>query len=53
MSNNAVDDILGQIPADQLAEQLGVDEQTAMQAARAVIPSLIGGMQHNAKDLAG
>ena len=53
MSNNAVDDILGQIPADQLAEQLGVDEQTAMQAARAVIPSLIGGMQHNAQDLAG
>ncbi|HQE32895.1 MAG TPA: DUF937 domain-containing protein, partial [Propionibacteriaceae bacterium] len=53
MTTNAVEDILGQIPADQLAEQLGVDEQTAMQAARAVIPSLIGGMQHNAQDVAG
>lgn len=53
MSNNVVEDILGQIPADQLAQQLGVDEETAMQAARAVIPSLIGGMQHNAQDLTG
>ncbi len=53
MTTNAVEDILGQIPADQLAEQLGVDPNTAMQAARAVIPSLIGGLQHNAQDLDG
>ena len=50
MTNNVVEDILGQIPAHQLADQLGVDESTAMQAARAVIPSLIGGLQHNALD---
>ncbi len=50
MTNNVVEDILGQIPAHQLADQLGVDESTAVQAARAVIPSLIGGLQHNALD---
>ncbi len=53
MSDNAVEEILGQIPADQLAQALGTDEGTALQAARAVIPTLIGGMQHNAGDLAG
>jgi hypothetical protein len=48
MSASPVDEILGQLPIDQLAAQLGVDPQTAAQAAAAVIPSLIGGLQHNA-----
>ncbi len=48
MSASPVEEILGQIPIDQLAAQLGVDPQTAAQAAAAVIPSLIGGLQHNA-----
>lgn len=34
-----VDDILSQIPMNTLAAQLGVDEATAEQAARAAIPS--------------
>ena len=41
------------IPMDQLASLLGVDEATAEQAARQAIPALLGGMQANAEDPAG
>jgi hypothetical protein len=50
---SAVEDILADIPMDQLAAQLGVDETTAEQAARQAIPALLGGMQANAEDPAG
>ena len=50
---NAVDDILADIPMDQLAAQLGVDEATAEQMTRQAIPALLGGMQANAEDPAG
>lgn len=50
---SAVDDILANIPMDQLAAQLGVDEATAEQATRQAIPALLGGMQANAEDPAG
>jgi hypothetical protein len=48
-----VNDLLSQIPMDQLARQLGVDERTAEQAARQALPALLGGMQANAQDPAG
>jgi hypothetical protein len=50
---SAVEDILADIPMDQLAAQLGVDEATAEQAARQAIPALLGGMQATAEDPAG
>lgn len=50
---SAVDEILSQIPMSQLADQLGVDEQTAEAAARQAIPTLLGGMQANAQDPGG
>lgn len=50
---SAVDDILAEIPMDQLAGRLGVDEGTAQQAARQALPALLGGMQANAQDPAG
>jgi len=50
---SAVDDILADIPMDQLAARLGVDQATAEQAARQAIPALLGGMQANAQDPAG
>ena len=50
---SAVEDILADIPMDQLAAQLGVDEATAEQATRQAIPALLGGMQANAEDPAG
>jgi hypothetical protein len=49
----AVEDILADIPMDQLAAQLGVDEATAEQATRQAIPALLGGMQANVEDPAG
>mgnify|MGYP000871129561 FL=1 len=51
MTTAVVEEILSQIPVDQLAEQLGVAPKAAEQAARAAIPTLIGGLQHNASDL--
>jgi hypothetical protein len=48
VSTPAVEEILGQLPIEQLAAQFGVDPQTVTQAAAAAIPSLIGGLQHNA-----
>lgn len=50
---SAVDEILTDIPMDQLASLLGVDEGTAEQATRQAIPALLGGMQANAEDPAG
>ena len=50
---SAVDDILADVPMDQLAAQLGVDQATAEQAARQAIPALLGGMQANSEDPAG
>ena len=43
----AIDDILAGIDSRQLAAALGTDEATAINAARAAIPTLIGGLQAN------
>jgi hypothetical protein len=50
---SAVDEIMQQIPLGQLANQLGVDEQTAGTAAQQAIPALLGGLHANAQDPAG
>jgi hypothetical protein len=47
------DEILANIPIQELAAQLGVDEATAEAATRQAIPALLGGMQANAADPAG
>jgi hypothetical protein len=47
------DEILGQVPLQQLASQLGVDESEVEQAARTALPALLGGLQANAADPAG
>jgi hypothetical protein len=46
----SIDDLLDQLPLDQLAAQLGVDEATAESATRAALPALVQGMQANAQD---
>ncbi|SED63316.1 DUF937 domain-containing protein [Jiangella alba] len=48
-----IDDLLAQLPIDQIAASLGVDEDTAEQATRQALPALIGGMQANAQDADG
>jgi hypothetical protein len=42
-----IDEILGQIPADDVAAQLGTDPDTAMDAARKTLPALLGGLSRN------
>ena len=42
---SSIDDVLATIPMDRLAAQLGVDEETAEQAARTALPALFGGME--------
>jgi hypothetical protein len=48
-----LDDLMAQIPMDQLAAQLGVGEQEAAAATRAALPALLGGLQANAQDPGG
>lgn len=48
-----IDNILSQIPMDQVAQQLGVDRGQAEQATRTALPALLGGLAANAQDPAG
>jgi hypothetical protein len=45
-----VDDVLAQIPMDDLAARLGVDPATAADMSRQAIPALLAGMGANAQD---
>jgi hypothetical protein len=47
MTTSMIDEILAQIPADDLAAQLGTDPDTAMDAARKALPALLGGLSSN------
>lgn len=42
-------DILRQIPVDQIAGLLGTDRQTAQTAVEAAVPTLLAGLQNNAQ----
>lgn len=51
---SAADEIIADLPLDQLAQQLGTDENTAEQAVRDALPALFGGLQTNVtSDAAG
>ena len=43
----AADEIIAELPLDQLAQQLGTDPATAEEAVRAALPTLFGGLQAN------
>ncbi|MFC7596789.1 DUF937 domain-containing protein [Terrabacter sp. GCM10028922] len=47
------DEILDQVPIDELASQLGVERDEVRQAAESALPALLGGLQANASDPAG
>ena len=49
---SAADDILADLPLDQLSAQLGTDPATAEQAVRTALPALFGGLQANVTDSA-
>lgn len=44
---SAADEILADLPMDQLAARLGTDPATAEQAVRTALPALFGGLQAN------
>lgn len=48
-----VDDLLGQLPFDQIADQLGVTPEQARAASAQALPALLGGLAANADDEAG
>ncbi|MFI9506058.1 DUF937 domain-containing protein [Nocardia sp. NPDC052566] len=39
------DDLLSQVPIGQIADKLGVDKDTATNAVKAALPTLLGGLQ--------
>lgn len=49
----AVDEILQNLPIDQLAQQVGAEPEEVQQAAQAALPALLGGLQANAQDPGG
>ncbi len=48
-----IDDLLAQIPMDQLARQLGVAPAEAEELTRQALPALVGGMEANAREPGG
>jgi len=48
-----IDDLLAQIPMDQLARQLGVEPDEAEELTRQALPALLGGMEANAQEPGG
>ena len=48
-----IDELLAQIPMDQLARQLGVAPDEAEQLTRQALPALVGGMEANAREPGG
>lgn len=52
-SGSSIDDLLAEIPIDQIAGQLGVDAEQARCAVGGALPALFGGLKANADDPAG
>ncbi|GEK80116.1 DUF937 domain-containing protein [Agrococcus baldri] len=48
-----IQQLIGRMPVQQIAQQAGVDEADARQAIEAIVPALVGGMQANAHDQSG
>lgn len=48
-----LNELLSQIPMDQIAQQLGISTEEAAQATQAALPALVHGMQANAQDAGG
>ncbi len=48
-----IDELMAQLPLDQIAARLGVDPAQAEEATRTALPALLGGLHANAEDPAG
>jgi hypothetical protein len=53
MTMATIDDLIAQIPMDQLARQLGVESKEAEELTRQALPALVGGMEANAREPGG
>ncbi|WP_226435678.1 DUF937 domain-containing protein [Rhodococcus yananensis] len=49
----SLDELFAQVPIDQIAQRLGVDNATAQTAVRAALPTLVGGLDANAQNPSG
>lgn len=47
---SSLDDLYSQIPVQQIAGRLGVDESEVDSAVKTLVPVLVGGLRHNAED---
>ncbi len=47
---SAYDEILGSLPLDQIAREVGAQPQEVEQASAAILPALLGGLEANAND---
>lgn len=47
-NNNGLDALLSQVPVGEIANKLGVDEDTALAAVKQALPGLLGGLAVNA-----
>ena len=45
---SAYDEILGSLPLDQIADQVGAQPQEVEAASAAILPALLGGLEANA-----
>jgi hypothetical protein len=45
-----LDELLNQIPTQEIAAKLGADEGEVNSAVQTLVPLLVGGLQHNAQD---
>lgn len=45
----SMDDLMKTIPVSSIAQKLGVDEATAREAVQMAVPTMLGGMEANAK----
>lgn len=53
MANNMFEDLLAQVPVAEIAQKLGVDEDTAAAAVKQALPGLVGGLAVNASSEEG
>ncbi|SUE16708.1 Bacterial protein of uncharacterised function (DUF937) [Rhodococcus gordoniae] len=49
----SLDELMSRIPVAQVAQRLGVDTATAETAVRAALPTLVGGLDANARNATG
>ena len=50
---SALDDLFSRLPIGQIADKLGVDQDTAARAVAVALPTILGGMKANADDPRG